>query len=76
MGFFLTWKKLGTVRAQRELQDGYMAVSELASLWYAKNLVWHVSQEELVLVLCPFLPMHSAGWYPSLEDRTGEPCYK
>lgn len=53
-----------------------MAVSELASLWYAKNLVWHVSQEELVLVLCPFLPMHSAGWYPSLEDRTGEPCYK
>ena len=29
-------------------------------LWYAKNLVWHVSLKELVLVLHPFLPMHAA----------------
>lgn len=28
-------------------------------LWNAKNLGWHVSLEELVLVLCPFLPMHT-----------------
>lgn len=33
----------------------------LCELWYAKNLVWHVSLEELVLLLHPALSTHGGG---------------